>query len=264
MPITVPSHLPIPADGPAVVPAATVVVFRHGAAGGPPELLMLQRAQEMRFAGGAAVFPGGRVDPADRELAMRLMPGDAEELAAGRIAAIRETLEESGLLIATRSRIEPAQAAEARRMLVEGQTMAAVLDHYGWELMPEALVLYAHWCPLFDKAFDTRFFVTDLGTGAVDVTVDATENTRLFWASAADALAMANRGEITIIFPTRRNLERLAQFASFAEVLADIAAHPVARVHPEIEPRQDGDWLLIPEGHGYPVRGQPKATALRG
>ena len=51
------------------IPAATVVIFRKAPDGGPPELLMVQRAQEMRFAGGAAVFPGGRIDPADRELA---------------------------------------------------------------------------------------------------------------------------------------------------------------------------------------------------
>ena len=52
-----------------MMPAATVVIFRNCSAGGPPELLMVQRAKEMRFAGGAVVFPGGRVDPADRVLA---------------------------------------------------------------------------------------------------------------------------------------------------------------------------------------------------
>ncbi|SFF84650.1 hypothetical protein SAMN05518801_102163 [Novosphingobium sp. CF614] len=261
---TAPSDQPIPAHGPAVVPAATVVIFRRPADGGAPELLMVQRAREMRFAGGAAVFPGGRVDPSDRELARRLMPDEAEEIAAARIAGIRETLEETGLMIATRAPISAGEAAEARRMLLESGSLAPVLRHFGWELAPEALTLYAHWCPLRDKAFDTRFFVTDLGTGAVEVTIDETENTRLFWTSAASALEMARRGEISVIFPTHRNLERLAQFSCFADALADIAAHPVSRIHPHLEQRLDEEWLVIADGHGYPVVGQPKATSKRG
>ena len=249
MPLTAPSHLPMPPEAPAVVPAATVVIFRHAADGGAPELLMVQRSREMRFAGGAAVFPGGRVDHADRELARKLMPDEPEEIAAARIAGIRETLEETGLVIATRAPVSAAEAATARDMLLETGKLAPVLDHYGWELEPEALTLYAHWCPLWDKAFDTRFFVTDLGTGSVDITVDATENTRLFWASAAEALAMAERG---------------AQFASYEDTLANIAAHPVSRVHPGTEEREDGEWIVIPDGHGYPVLGQCKTTARRG
>lgn len=266
MPLTAPSDQPMPSGGPAVVPAATVVIFRspRDGSGGPPELLMVQRAREMRFAGGAAVFPGGRVDPADRELAAKLTPDDPIEIAAGRIAGIRETLEETGLMIATRVPVSAADAAAARSLLLETGTLASVLDHFGWELVPETLTLYAHWCPLWEKAFDTRFFVTDLGTGAVDITVDATENTRLFWTSAARALQMADEGEISVIFPTRRNLERLAQYGSHAEALADIASHPVSRVHPGMEMREDGEWLVIAEGHGYPVLGQPKASAQRG
>ncbi len=259
-----PSDQPMSADGPSVVPAATVVVFRHAAEGGPPELLMLQRSDGMRFAGGAAVFPGGRVDPADRELARRILPGEAEEIAAARIAAIRETLEESGLMIATRQPVTAQEAREARALLMEVGRLDIVLERFGWELEPQSLTFFAHWCPLWEKAFDTRFFVVDLGTGAVDVTVDATENSRLFWTSAADALAMADSGEITVIFPTRRNLERLAQYASHAEALADIAAHPVSRINPHTEQRDDGEWLVIPEGLGYPVLGQLKATARRG
>lgn len=258
------SDLPMPSDGPSVVPAATVVIFRHAAAGGPPEVLMVQRAKEMRFAGGAAVFPGGRVDPADYQLARRLLPQESAEIGAARIAAIRETLEETGLMIATRQPVDASQAVVARALLLEDGRLETVLDRFGWDLDPAVLTFFAHWCPLWDKAFDTRFFVADLGTGAVDITVDATENTRLFWTSASQALEMADRGEISVIFPTRRNLERLAQYADHAEALADIAAHPVARIHPTLEDRDDGEWLVIAQGHGYPVLGQLKSTARRG
>lgn len=246
------------------VPAATIVIFRNSATGGPPELLMVQRAREMRFAGGAVVFPGGRVDPADRELARRLAPAEPEEIAAACIAAIRETLEETGLVIATRAPVSAAEAAAGRRLLLQAGRLEPVLDHFGWHLNLEELSFFAHWCPPKGKVFDTRFFITDLGTGAVDLEVDATENTHLFWASAADALAMFARDEISLIYPTRRNLERLARFASFADALADIAAHPVRRIHPQTEARADGEWLMIPDGLGYPVRGEPLTTAQRG
>lgn len=259
-----PPHGPMPADGPKVIPAATVVIFRAAADGGPPELLMVQRAKEMRFAGGAAVFPGGRVDPADRELARRLAPDEDQEIAAARVAGVRETLEETGLAICTRERIAASEAAEARALLIEHGALAPVLERFGWRLDLARLVLFAHWCPPMDGAFDTRFFLTDLGTGAVDIAVDATENTRLFWASAARTLELADRGEISVIFPTRRNLDRLALFPSFEDACAQIARHPVQRISASREDREGEPWLVIPDGHGYPVLGQPLSTARRG
>lgn len=259
-----PAHGPMPADGPKVIPAATVVIFRHCPAGGPPELLMVQRAKEMRFAGGAAVFPGGRVDPEDRELALSLAPDADQEVAAAKIAGIRETLEETGLAIALREPVSAAEAAEARAMLLDKGALAPVLDHFGWHLDLDRLVWFAHWCPPVDRAFDTRFFVTDLGTGAVDVAVDATENTRLFWVSAKKALELADAGEIAVIFPTRRNLDRLALFGRFEDACAQIAQFPPARISASQAERDGETWLVIPDGHGYPVLGQTLASAKRG
>ncbi|MEZ5742383.1 MAG: NUDIX domain-containing protein [Sphingomonadaceae bacterium] len=255
---------PMPPDGPKVIPAATVVIFRNEPNGGPPQLLMVQRAKEMRFAGGAAVFPGGRVDEADRELAARLIPDEESEVAAARIAAIRETLEETGLMIATRDPVGAAQARDARAMLLDCGLLAPVLDRYGWELAPYDIEPFAHWCPPMDGAFDTRFFLADLGTGAVDIAVDETENTRLFWTSARAALEMADAGDISVIFPTRRNLDRLALFGSFAEAVEQARQFPMQRIKPYQEDRDGETWLMIPEDRGYPVRGQTLASARRG
>lgn len=249
---------------PGVIPAATVVIFRNCPAGGPPELLMVQRAREMRFAGGAAVFPGGRIDPEDRALAQRLAPDAVPDVAAARVAGVRETLEETGLAIAVGKRVSAAEAADARALLLEQGALAPVLERFGWELALDSLVPFARWCPQWEGAFDTRFFLADLGTGAVDIAVDATENTRLFWTSAANALAMDDAGEISVIFPTRRNLDRLALFASFAEARAQAEAFPVRMISPRQEQRDGETWLTIPEGHGYPVTGQPLATVKRG
>lgn len=259
-----PTHGPMPADGPKVVPAATVIIFRNAADSGPPELLMVQRAKEMRFAGGAAVFPGGRIDPEDRSLAGELAPQADPDIAASRVAGIRETLEETGLMIATPQPVSAEDAATARSFLLEQGALAPVLERFGWTLDLGRLTLFAHWCPPMDKAFDTRFFVTNLGTGAVDIQVDATENTRLFWASAKHVQQLADEGDISVIFPTRRNIDRLALFANFDQALAQIERFPVQRICASQEIRDGEKWLVIPDGHGYPVLGAPLASVMRG
>lgn len=252
-----------PADG---IPAATLVIFRRAAGGGAPELLMVTRAKTMRFAGGAAVFPGGRVDHADRELATSVGAADADE-AAHRIAAIRETLEETGLAVGLAGTIDGARARAARAMLLECDALAPVLAAMDWSLDLDAIVPFARWYPKNERlprVFDTRFYLADLGTGAVDVAVDATENTHLFWTTAQAALDAADSGELTVIFPTRRNLERLAQFADFDAALRDCAAHPPRTITPFFEDRDGEGWICIPGDAGYPVTAERLAGLNRG
>jgi 8-oxo-dGTP pyrophosphatase MutT (NUDIX family) len=246
------------------VQAATIVIFRRNGGGGPAQLLMVERNASLVFAGGATVFPGGKIDPADRRLAARL-GGDPGDMAA-RIAAVRETLEETGLVVGIEGQVDGSVAAEARQMLTSGGDLGPVLDAFGWTLAPERLVPFARWWPRHrsERVFDTRFFLADLGTGAVDITVDATENRHLFWASAAEALDLAAQHKIKVIFPTRRNLERLAQFDTFEAARAHAEATPVATISPYIELRDGARWLMIPDELGYPVRGEPLDTAMRG
>ncbi|MBF9151881.1 NUDIX hydrolase [Novosphingobium jiangmenense] len=245
-------------------PAATIVIFRHDPAGGAPQLLMVERNASLKFAGGATVFPGGKIDPADRELAARL-GGEIDDMAA-RIAAIRETLEETGLVVGIEGEVDGKLAAEARRMLVSGGDLAPVMDAFGWTIAPERLVPFARWWPKHrtERIFDTRFYLADLGTGAVDIEVDSTENRHLFWASAQGALDLAEQGRIKVIFPTRRNLERLAMFASFEEARLHAEATPIGTISPYLEDRDGQRWLMIPDNLGYPVRGEPLEMAQRG
>jgi hypothetical protein len=91
----------------------------------------------------------------------------------------------------------------------------------------------------------------------VDLAVDGTENCHLFWASARDALALADKGAIHIIYPTRRNLERLADFPDFAACRAHAQTIPVVPISPRMVLREGCEWLMIPPGHGYPVLGEP-------
>ena len=246
------------------VRAATVVIYRRNSAGGAAQLLMVERNASLAFAGGATVFPGGKVDPADQLLAERL--GGDPEVGAARVAAVRETLEETGLVIGIDGQVDGAIAAEARRMLLDEGNLAPVLDAFGWTLAPDRLVPFARWWPSArtQRVFDTRFFLTDLGTGAVDIEVDATENRHLFWASAVEALDLAEKGKIKIIFPTQRNLERLALFDTFEQVCAHAEVFPIDAISPFVEIRDGERWLMIPDGYGYPVLGEPIETAIRG
>jgi hypothetical protein len=105
------------------------------------------------------------------------------------------------------------------------------------------------------------FFITEAPGGAVSAA--EAEAVRTFWATARQTLDEADSGRARIIFPTRRNLERLARFASVEEARADAERHPVRKVVPWVEERGGEPWLCIPEGIGYPVTAELLETARR-
>jgi len=239
------------------IPAATLVLFRDGPGG--PEHLFVERATTMVFAGGAVVFPGGRIDPGDYELAARFPHLDPED-AAARIAAVRETIEEAGVAVGLNANVETLRTA-----LMQGVALGPVIDANGLTLDLDVLVPFARWCPNFTetRTFDTRFYLAKVDADHAEARVDATENVHLFWATAAEVLRRAEAGEVKIIFPTRRNLERLATLASFDEAVADAAAHPIETITPWVEVREGTQHLCIPGGLGYPVTTEALAAAFR-
>jgi 8-oxo-dGTP pyrophosphatase MutT (NUDIX family) len=246
-------------DLPPAIPAATLIVFRDRA-GAPPELLLVERSSRLAFAPGATVFPGGRVDPGDVALAAAL-GSDAPADAAARVAAIRETIEEAGVAIGL---ADTTRAGTIRAALQRGATLADALTGIALDL--EQLIPFAHWRPgeRHARVFDTLFYLARLPADAPPARVDSTENVRLEWVSAKDTLAAASRGERALIFPTRRNLERLAQFASYDEAVAHARATPLRRITPWIEPRDGVDHLCIPDDLGYPIAAEPVERTLRG
>src|SRR5690606_1070216 len=212
---------------PDPIPAATLILMRARRSGAP-ELLMIERSPDMVFAAGAPAFPGGRIGPADRAAAARLPGADA----AARIAALRETVEETGL---------------------------------GGELSPDMLTPFARWCPNFreTRRFDTLFFVAEAAADWPEPVAREAEAVRAFWASATETLAEIAAGRAHAIFPTRRTLERLAGFASIEEARVDAARHGLRKITPWIEERGGEKFLCIPEDAGYPVTAEPLATARR-
>lgn len=254
----------IGADG---IPAATVVIFRNSSEDGPPEILMTIRSREMVFAGGMAVFPGGRVDPADFDLGAKIGGRLDPDEAAHQIAVVRETLEETGLVIGLTGEIDADKARAARKYLEQTGELEPVLEHFGWEFDLDQLVPFARWYPKNERiprVYDTRFYLADIGTGAVEIEADLSENTHLFWTTAQGALDSAERGDIKVIFPTRRNLERLALFENFAAAKAQAEAIPVKTITPFIGEMDGKSWLHIGEDLGYPVTGEPLNTVARG
>ena len=247
------------------IDAATLVIFRDTRAGEPPELLMVERSAKMAFAAGAAVFPGGRIDPQDHEFADALGCADAAGETAARIAAIRETLEETGLAIGFSSAPVRDEVVAARAALHNGAKLQELCARRGWRLDMDGLVPFARWRPSFAEAriFDARFYLANAGAAPAQLQVDATENRSLFWASARDVLRRADAGDLRIIYPTRRNLERLAQFASYQDAADHAQQTQVRTITPYIEDRAGMQHLCIPEGLGYPVTSEPMDRARR-
>jgi 8-oxo-dGTP pyrophosphatase MutT (NUDIX family) len=247
-------------------PAATIIVFRPSLNGGPPELLMVERSSQMVFAGGAVVFPGGRVDPDDYMLARVIDHGLDPDDAAARIAAIRETIEETGLGIGFAVSPERGALAQARAAMHAGAVFSHLCRDAGWQFDLTALTPFTRWRPPFNegRVFDTRFYIAACDAHDHIIEVDATENRHLFWATAAEALAMADEGKVKLIFPTRRNMERLAQFGTVEEALAHCAQYPSCMIMPFIEDRGGEPHLCIPDGLGYPVTSEPMGNAMRG
>jgi len=247
---------------PPPIPAATLILMKPQPSG-PPKLLVMERAQSMAFAAGAIVFPGGRIDPEDEALAATL--GAASDDAPARIAAIRETIEETGIGPALRPAPEPARLRTMRHALEAGTPLAELLRAQGRELDLGALTPFARWCPTFREArrFDAIFFLAEAPEGAEPPSAQEAEAVRTLWATAAEVLEEADSGRARIIFPTRRNLERLARFATIDEARADAARHPVRTIVPWIEERGGERWLCIPEDAGYPITAERLETARR-
>ncbi len=237
------------------IPAATLILLRDVTTG-PPQILMVERARTMAFAGGAMVFPGGRIDPGDHALAEVM--GDPD--LAQRLAAIRETIEEVGVAIGM-GRTTGEDVAAMRAALAEGATLGGL-----GAVDPSPLVPYARWRPdhLPSRVFDTWFYIARLPDDAPDATVDATENVRALWTTAQGALDAASRGEGTLLFPTRRVLERLATHDDSAAAFAAAAEWPVQTITPYIEIRDGAEWLCIPDGLGYPVTAERLDDVVRG
>lgn len=244
--------------------AATVVLLRDGAAvPGGLEAYLLRRHVGMAFAAGMSVFPGGGVDPRDGELSDELWAGpsaadwavrlgcseqEARELVC---AAVRETFEESGVLLAgTASSVvgdTTGEDWEADRIALESHELsfADFLTRRGLVLRTDLLGGLSGWLtPTFEpKRYRTWFFVAALPEGQVTRDV-STETDQVAWWSIADALAAVGAGEMLMLPPTVVTLAELYDATSTDQALAVARALPWAMTEPVFH--LESETLVIP------------------
>lgn len=245
----------------AAIPAATLILVRERASG-PPELLMVTRSQAMAFAPGALVFPGGRIDPPDAVLAS----SHPSEDGAAKVAAIRETIEECALGAGLDRPLSRAEGRDLQRALLAGDNLASLLESRRLAIDGAALTPFGRWVPGHDvsRRFDTLFFIARAPDQVTAPHVGSDECQSVEWISASTALEQERRGAVRLIYPTRKNLERLAQFDSFDAILADARMHPIVPITAWVETAGDVDIVRIPDGLGYPVTSDPLANVWRG
>jgi 8-oxo-dGTP pyrophosphatase MutT (NUDIX family) len=241
------------------IPAATLILVRDRDAG-RPELLMVERAEGMAFAAGALVFPGGRIDEADRKLGKQLA------IDPHAVAAIRETLEETAVPAAFDPVPDHDTALRLQRDLIADRAFASALADAGCRIEANALTPFARWVPKFHavRRFDTLFFVAKAPHGDWQPRVIEGECAGAFWLTAAEVLERDRTGAARLIFPTRRTLERLAQHSSFEEIRADALAHPIEPVTPWVEERDGQRFITIPSHLGFPITEEPLDGLWRG
>jgi 8-oxo-dGTP pyrophosphatase MutT (NUDIX family) len=256
----------------AARPASTILLLRDGAQApgdsgrGEIEVFMMVRHHEIEFSSGALVFPGGGVDAGDREIIARgeLYAGgegcDADALSF-RIAAIRETFEESGILLArprgSKDLVDAKQAADIagrhRAAVAERKTrFLDVLAENGMVLALDELVPYARWITpeTMPKRYDTWFFLAAAPLGQLGAH-DGRESTDSLWLSPREAVAGGESGRFKLPFPTTRNLIKLGKHPNVKAAIEDAKYSTVVTVMPELIRLNGGRQLRIPREAGY-------------
>ncbi len=249
--------------------AATVMLLRSKDDG--LEVYMLRRQASMAFAPGAYVFPGGSVDARDADEQVAWAGPDAAEW--GRIfdappslaralvcAAVRETFEESGVLLAGESAdsvvadtTSDAFEADRHALLDRSVSLAELLARRNLVLRADLLRPWSRWItPVIEpRRFDTRFFAAALPAGqrTRDVGGEASE---VAWVAPEKALQAGERGEIRLFPPTAVTLSELAACGDLETALT--GPREVAPIIPEIQLREGAVWLTVPGLTEFPIR----------
>jgi 8-oxo-dGTP pyrophosphatase MutT (NUDIX family) len=243
--------------------AATVVLLRPGTEG--PEVYLLRRQTSMAFAGGMCVFPGGGVDPRDFDHAIAWAGPGPDEWAARLgvdeataralvCAAVRETFEESGVLLAGESAgtvvaDTTGEDWETDRAALEARELAFTefLDRRGLVLRTDLLGVWAGWLtPVFEpRRYRTWFFVADLPQGQRTRDV-STESDHVTWLPAMKAVEDVEQQQLLMLPPTYMTCLEVGQYADPADVLDAARDRTVEMFMPEVEQNDEGGTLSIP------------------
>ena len=236
--------------------ASTVIVLRE--AGDGLETFLLCRHHQSGFMGGAHVFPGGKVDPNDKEASWHArVDRPTEEITAQLgetntevglgllVAAVRETFEEAGVLLADTA--EGIDLPATRQRLHDGASFSELAGDINMKIDSMALTPYARWITpkMESHRFDTRFYIAVLPEGQ-SASHDGKETTSAVWLRPAGALEDMIAGRIKLAPPTVRTLGWLAQFNDAKSVIADALSRKPPLVRPQIVTGNDGWFLALP------------------
>ena len=242
--------------------ASTVIVLRE--AGGTLETFMLCRHHRSGFMSGAHVFPGGKVDDADAtsswigridrsgdELSAALGESDATAALGLLVAAVRETFEESGVLLA--SAAADADIAGARARLLDGAPFAALAAELDLKIEATKLTPYARWITpkMESRRFDTRFYVAVVPEGQT-ASHDGTETTSAAWMRPTDAIEEMHAGRIKLAPPTVRTLHWLTGFKTTDAVIDDALSRTPPLIRPRLVTGDEGWFLALPGDPKHP------------
>lgn len=243
------------------LPAATLALLRQGEAG--LEILLLKRSKSTGFIPGAYVFPGGRVDREDgADDVMRRFGGLEPEVLEGRlgaskpyqppamaflVAAIRETFEETGVLIGKRD--STAYGALRKDLMAGRKTFSDVLTEVDHPIRAGEIEYIGHWITPEPEArrYDTRFFAVEVPANT-SVEIDNREMAKALWLSPGEALERNQAGTLPLVFPTLVTLRELAGFGYPGEALAAYRERPIPRCLPTLTETPEGVRIdLVPE-----------------
>ena len=246
-------------------PASTLLTLREVTTGQGSELqvFMIVRHKKIDFASGALVFPGGKVAEYDygniRKHCIQADDFDDIELAL-RIAAIRETFEESGLLFARNHNedhyIQDNEQEHLRqyRNAINAKeiTFTEFVQKENLQLAVNTLIPFAHWVTpeMVPKRFDTHFYITPAPVSQV-ASPDGNESVDAIWIEANDAVQQGEEGKLTVIFPTRMNLQKLGNHSTIKEAIESSKRSPIVTVEPWTEVIDSKTYMCIPEDAGY-------------
>jgi 8-oxo-dGTP pyrophosphatase MutT (NUDIX family) len=252
--------------------AATILLLRDGAE--QLEVFMVERHHQIDFATGALVFPGGKVETADAGQSMRPHCEGVEDLdddaITVRVTAIRETFEESGVLLARprgQAQLIGAEAlakidATYRAVLQVGDTdLRTLAETENLILACDCLIPFAHWITpdMLPKRFDTHFFLASAPDDQLALH-DGSESVDSVWTTPAAALQAEADGKRTLVFATAANLQKLGRSPSAREAMTAARSGAIVTVQPWVVKNDDGEPMLcIPEEADYDIVRVPLA-----
>ena len=258
-------------------PAATLILVRDALQG--MEVLLAKRTQLADFAGGAYVFPGGAVDPADAAPELAALASGLDDDAASKrlgierggigywVAAIRECFEEAGLLFAhahDNMLIDidghaASRFASARKALAAGETtLLHLLQAHNLRLATDRLHYFSHWITQAGRPrrYDTRFFLAEAPARQTP-SHDGEELVNHLWIRPADALERSHGGEMNLMFPTIKTLESIAKLRDVESAIAFARSpRPMPPMAPRVGIGQGGKKLLVPGDYAYAELGK--------